>query len=233
MSERHVPSAWSSCLTIAGLTWKRLSRGRALYVSFVIAVLPILFAVITKSLGEGQGAELFVIQILVAAVLAPMFVAASIGEEIEDRTTTYLWSRPLPRWTVLAGKLLALAPVAAIISLASWWASAQVAWSVTPAWQTFVALGAGSITISLVATGISTLGPRHGMALSICYMLFFDLFLGGMPATLRELSVSHQIRSMSGLFPSETDSTSAAIAFVLIAGVWSVVALLRIRRLEA
>ena len=99
MTDRRVPTALSATATIASLTWRRLLRGRALWVSLAIALLPVLFAVIHRQLGmPPQQRDLFVFETLIQVLLAPMFVASSIGEEIEDRTTTYLWSRPVPRW---------------------------------------------------------------------------------------------------------------------------------------
>jgi len=231
--ERRIPSGLGTTATIAGLTWMRLVRGRALWVGALIAVLPVLFAGAMRSVGEHTGGELFGIEVLILAVLAPMLVGASIGEEIEDRTTTYLWSRPVPRWAILAGKLVALAPLAAVLVIASWIAASRIAWDSWPTVQTCIALGAGAVTISLVSAGISTLAPRHGMALTIVYMLFFDFPLGILPATIRELSIAHQVRSLAGTSPTETGATSAAIALAIIAGVWTLIAAVRVRRLEA
>ena len=109
---RSVPSGLATTRTMASLTLRRLTRGRALGVSLVIAALPVAYAAAMRAVGQtGIGQELFAFEVLVLAVLAPMLVGSSIGEEIEDRTTTYLWSRPVPRWAILAGKLAALAPV--------------------------------------------------------------------------------------------------------------------------
>ena len=48
------------------------------------------------------------VELVVMALLSSVFVASSIGEEIEERTITYLWSRPLPRWTLLVRSQLYL-----------------------------------------------------------------------------------------------------------------------------
>lgn len=230
---RRIPSWLATTLTIAALTWTRLVRGRALWVGFLIAVLPLMFAGAMRSIGESTGGALFGIEVVVLAVLAPMFVGSSIGEEIEDRTTTYLWSRPVPRWAILAGKLLALAPLAAVIALVSWTAACRIAWDIWPSLQTCGALVTGGFAISFVAAGISTLAPRHGTALTIIYMLFFDTPLGVLPATVRELSVSHQVRTLAGSSPFEAGPASAAIGLAIICGAWLLVAALRVRRLEA
>lgn len=227
-----VPGALASTLTMAGLTWKRLVRGRALWVCLVIAILPVLYAAAASRTGA-PGQELFVFEVLVAAVLAPMFVASSIGEEIEDRTTTYLWSRPIPRWSIVVGKLLALVPVASVVVVGSWALSGQLAWHHGPTARTCAALVSGVFVLSVVSAGVATLAPRHGMALSICYILFFDSPLGVLPATLRELSVTHQVRALSGMFTEETGTQVPLIALAALTAVWGLIAAARIRRLEA
>jgi len=229
---RTIPTGLSTTATIAALTWKRLLRGRALWVAILVSLLPVMFGIVTRSLGE-RPTELFGVEVLILAVLAPMLVGSSIGEEIEERTTTYLWSRPVQRWAVFAGKLVALAPLAAVIVIASWIVSARIAWDVWPPVQSCVALAAGAFTMSLLATGIATLAPRHGMALSIIYMLFFDFPIGILPATIRELSVAHQVRSLAGGAGAENDPVTAAIALAIIGLAWTLIAALRVRRLEA
>ncbi len=229
---RTVPTGLGTTATIAALTWTRLLRGRALWVAILVAMLPLAYAAVTRSINEPAGPELFAIEVLILAVLAPMLVGASIGEEIEDRTTTYLWSRPVPRWAVLAGKLVALAPLAAAIVIVSWIGAARLAWDTWPPLLSCAALGAGALTMSFLATGIATLAPRHGMALSIVYMLFFDFPVGILPATLRELSVAHQVRSLAGSNLLENDPVTAVIALAIISGVWILIAALRVRRLE-
>jgi len=225
-----VPSGVASTLTMAALTWKRLLRGRAIMVALAIALLPVAYVAIA---GRGVGPEVFVFEVLVTAVLAPMFVASSIGEDIEDRTTTYLWSRPIPRWAIVAGKLLVLVPAAAAIVLASWVLAANLAWHELPPARTCAALAIGVLAISVLSAGIASIAPRHGMALSIVYVLFFDSPLGVMPATLRELSITHQVRTLSGLYPGEDGVQQAAVALAIMVALWGALAAARMRRLEA
>ena len=123
----------------------------------------------------------------VLAVVPAMFVASSIGEEIEDRTITYLWSRPLPRWHVIAGKLVALAPVA-IGHLAPRLAGRRCKVGTDAPSRRDGRSSASPlprVAISMVAAGIATLAPKHGMALAIIYMLLFDVPVGEIPASLQ------------------------------------------------
>ncbi len=239
MTEKLIPSPGSTTLSIAYVTWLRILRRRALWVCMVIASLPVLYAgAMTSLISTGGraaviGNDLFALELLVLGLLAPMFVATAIGEEVEDRTTTYLWSRPIARWSVLAGKLLTLVPLMIVVVFISWSLAAWIAWGMMPPMRTYGALAVCTLSMSLVATGIGTLAPKHGMALTIVYLLFFDFPLGVLPQTLRELSVGHQVRTLSGLYPGEIGVLSAAVGLVAIALVWSVVAALRVRRLEA
>lgn len=228
------PGGLAATRTIATLTWRRLVRGRALAVSVGLALVPVAYALAMARGGWPVLAdELLGFELLVLAVLAPMLVASSIGEDIEDRTATYLWSRPVPRWAVLAGKLVALAPLVAVLAVASWGAATWVSgggWSLV---RSSGALAAGAVALSLIATGLATLGPRHGVALTICYLLFVDLPIGVLPVSLRALSASYQVRALSGLAPADAAIGSALLALGLLGAGWATVAALRIRRLEA
>jgi len=229
--------------TIARLTLKRLLRGQVLWVALGIALLPVVVAaVLRQSVHDPMeratfALDLYVVEMFVLSVVPAMFVASSIGEEIEDRTITYLWSRPLPRWHVTAGKLLALAPVAMVITLLGWLAAMKVGTeAVAPRW-TLVGIAAGALAISMVAAGIATLAPKHGMALTIIYFLLFDVPIGEIPASLQTLSITHQARGLAGIamhgVRSVPDRLTPAITMAVIALVWFAIGLWKIRRTEA
>jgi ABC-type transport system involved in multi-copper enzyme maturation permease subunit len=225
-----------SALVLAHLTLVRLMRGRAVWVSAIIALLPVAFAAAVRANGNPNVAmDVLAFEMLMLAIIPPMFVASSIGEDIEDRTTTYLWSRPVPRWSVLAGKLIALAPLASLLITASWLVAVYVGEHHLPSAQTTVALFAGALAISLVSSGLGTLLPKHGMAMTIAYMLFFDLPVGAMPISLAKLSVTHHARAIAGAIASDQDTTATegAIGLAVLGGLWLAVAVWRMRRLEA
>lgn len=229
----------NSSWTLASVTLRRIVRGRALWVAAAIAILPIGFAYL---LGQREDmnvertlAEVFSFEQLVLAVLPAMLVAASIGEDIEDRTTTYLWSRPIPRWAILAGKLIAAVPVICGLALASWCLAVLVMTGRPPSAASCLALVLDGVALCLVAAAIATLAARYAMALTICYMLFFDVPLGVMPAAIQNLSVSYHGRAIAA-FKDSLDPPSpvaSGIAIAAIALIWTVVAAWRIRRLEA
>jgi ABC-type transport system involved in multi-copper enzyme maturation permease subunit len=226
----------SATITIASVAVRRMLRGRALWVGAIVALLPIGYAALTaakQESGHASADSVFAFVQLMLAVLPALFVASSIGEDIEDRTITYLWSRPIPRWSILVGKLIATVPVIWVFSIASWCA-ASLAGGLEPTPESCLALLLGGTSLSIIAAAIATLAPRYAMALTVVYMLFLDLPLGVMPAAIRYLSITHHDRTIADLAANAEDSpTSAAIGVVAIGAVWGLVALWRIRRVEA
>lgn len=227
-------TAGATMLVIAALTWRRLLRGRSLWIAAIIALVPVAFGAVLRTQGSPQGLadELLTFQLLVLAVLPPMFIASSIGEEIEDRTMTYLWSRPIPRWTVVIGKLLALAPIAMALVVVSWHLGGRLGLASVPSARSHAALAAGAAAVSVIATGVAVLVPRHGMALTIGYMLF-DFWIGIMPASIQNLSVSYHVTAISFPAPGGPGVATAAAWLAVIAAGWLGIGLWRLRRLEA
>lgn len=228
----EVPSAASSVLTLARITLKRLTRGKALFICLVLALLPVLLAAIMRGFSRHSGPDaLFTIEDMLLALLPPVFVGASVGEEIEEKTSAYLWSRPIPRWAVLAGKLVALAPIAALLMVGSWIVAVKIGISALPSLRSCIALGGGAIAISFVAAGMSTLIPKYGVALAIIYLIV-DGVIGALPFSLAELSLTHQVRVISDLYSIAPSLVEPMIALVGVAGVWGTLGFLRIRRVE-
>jgi ABC-2 type transport system permease protein len=227
----------SPTLTIARVTVRRLIRGRALWVGAMIALLPSGYAALTaakRQEGFADPLSVFGFVQLVLAVLPALFVASSIGDDIEDRSITYLWSRPIPRWSVAVGKLIAMVPVIWLLSIASW-CVAIVAGAGAPTLASIGALVIVGTALSIIAAAIATLAPRYGMALTVVYMLFFDLPLGVMPAAIKNLSITEHGRSIANLKPAldALSAPAATVGIAIIAGLWAVIGLWRIRRLEA
>jgi ABC-type transport system involved in multi-copper enzyme maturation permease subunit len=221
----------TSVLVLARLTLTRVLRGRAVWVSAAIASFPLLFALAmrTKRDPSGLADDLLGFVQLLMAIIPAMFVASSLGEEIEDRTTTYLWSRPLRRWHVLAGKLVALVPIVCGLCVASWVVALALAGG-DPTLRGVLGIAAGAATASLAGAALSLLAPRFGMALTIAYLLF-DLALGALPAALRGLALSYHTRVIAGVEPGSVPTTVVELGVVAL--VWGAIATWRMNRLEA
>jgi ABC-type transport system involved in multi-copper enzyme maturation permease subunit len=229
-ADREVPPTSVLIRTLAGVTLKRLTRGKALWIAAVLAALPVVFASVLQARGRpASPSELLAPSLLLFAVLPALLVGASVGEELEDRTSTYLWSRPIVRWAVLAGKLIALTPIVVVLSVGGWVVASVVAGG-APSVAGGLGLAAGAIASSLVVAGIAVVVPRHGMALTIAYMLV-DLFVGELPVSVQQLAVTYHTRVLAGL-QGPPAIAAPLIGLVAIAGVWTAIGFRRIRRIE-
>lgn len=220
--------------TLAQLTLTRLVRGKTLWIAIAAALLPVVFAAIRNGQLEDTSrvaGEVLSFVMLLVAVLPAMLVAGSVGEDIEDRTATYLWSRPVRREAVIAGKLVALVPIAAAIVVVSWYAGARVGSGVAPPVASLGGIAAGVVAASLAATGIATLVPKHGTALTVVYMLLFDIPVGVLPASLRYLSITHLTDVLANERAKDSPAV-CAIALAIVGAIWLAVGILRIRRME-
>lgn len=228
--DRAVPPTSAMIRTLAGVTLKRLVRGKALWIAAVLAALPVVLATVFHAIGRSASQrELFAPTMLLFAVLPALLVGASVGEDIEDRTSTYLWSRPIARWAVLAGKLLALTPIVVALIVGGWVIAAGLA-AGPPSVTAILGLAAGAVATSLVVAGIAVVVPRHGMALTIAYMLV-DLFIGELPFSVQQLAVTYHTRVLAGLDGAPAIA-APLIGLAVIAGVWTAIGLRRIRRIE-
>ena len=237
MSEaaRDQLSGMEASLIQARWSAKRMVRGKTIWVAFTFAVLPVLFAMTMDQGGKPlEWSEFFVPLVMLAGVLAPMFMASSLAEEIEDKTFTYLWSRPIPRWSVVVGKLMASIPIAGGILCASVLACFALSKGGTTDMlvRGLVACVVGAAGICMVSAAFAILVPRAGMAVTYGYILVLDLPIGAMPFSLRNLSVTHQIREIAGV---GGEDKGAAIALVWLAGIggfWLAIAFWRLLRAE-
>jgi ABC-type transport system involved in multi-copper enzyme maturation permease subunit len=225
MSGARSPAAVSAVARVALL---RLGRSRAAWLALAICAVPLPFAGWLRDRPEPLH-DAFTIARLLLAIVPAWFVAAAIGDELEH--ATYVWARPLARWTVIAGKLVALAPLSALLIAASWVATAAIATDQLPPAVTVVAIAACALACSLAAAGIAVLAPRFAMALTIVYVLF-DLLIGELPASLRLVSLSHHATELAGFGPDPADAWTV-VGLAAIALAWLAVALIRVRSREA
>ena len=229
-----VPSSARAVLAIAALTWRRALRGRAPWVTAVLALLPVLYASLTYRYahrGDSQFARgVFGIVLLTLAISPAMNVASSLGEELEERTSAYLWSRPLARWTIAAGKLLALTPMVAVGAIAGIMLAHLSSDGDVPSGQVIAGVGLAALAFCIVAAAIATIAPKNGMTLAICYALFIDLALGALPISLRNISISYHATSIAGM--SVDSVSSGVVGIAVIVAIWSAIGLWRIRNIE-
>ena len=135
----------------------------------------------------------------ICLLLALFYGTSVLGEELEGKTLTYLFTRPMRRWQFVVGKYLGI--VAALLVPAG--GSVVAAWLLlgTPG-------GLALVTAILVATFGALLAynalfvlfgfliPRRAMIVALLYGVFFELILSFVPAVVNEFTVTYYLRSI-------------------------------------
>lgn len=233
MSRGRGLSGGHATRALAGLALTRAVRGKALWIALALVLLPLI--VVGVRVGLGHPADeiwetAFGTTLLVLPVVPSILVSASLSDELEEKTAAYLWSRALPRWSIVAGKLVGLAPIAAVIvvlGLTGAWALIGGP-SAIPA-DTFargvVGMAAGALAGATIAAMWATIVPRHAVAVSVVWLLFVDLPLGTLPVKVHYLSASFAALAIAGF---EATAADGVAAFALLIVVPTAIAIRRI-----
>jgi ABC-type transport system involved in multi-copper enzyme maturation permease subunit len=226
-------------LALARLALVRAVRGKALWVAMALSLLPLV--VVGVQLSLGQSAETmwetaFRLTILGLPIVPSVLIGPSLSDELEDKTSAYLWSRALPRWSIIAGKLLGLAPIAAaiaVVSLALAWLvmGGPGAIPVGTALRGFAGAGAATVVAATLVAALATLVPRHAVAVSVVYLLFVDNLVGGLPMKLRHISIAYGGHAVAGVDAS-TGPLVGALSLAIVGALGVTLAVTRIARME-
>ncbi|MCE9575199.1 MAG: hypothetical protein K8W52_18750 [Deltaproteobacteria bacterium] len=227
-----VLSGATATFEIARVTLTRTLRQRTLWGAAIVAALPLVLSVIFNAIARHHTRSIFEAAEATAAVLVGLMVAGAIGEELEERTMTYLWSRPMPRWALLTGKLAALVPLTIALGAGGAWLAMSLGAneSDTPG-RMALAIAMGLAARAAVATAFATLVPRQALALTIAYLFFIDLPLAIVPARLQVISIVFHEHELATRGMGES-VTSALVGLGAIMAAWLALAVWRIRRLE-
>lgn len=216
---------------------RRMLRGRTLWVAIIFAALPVAYTFLAGMNGDhGAWSDVFPLLGMLAALVAPLFMASSMAEEIEDRTYTYLWSRPLPRWSVVMGKLCASIPIAGSVVVASVVLCYLVGKGAggEQLERGIAGVLAGTVAACAVSAALAILFPRAGLALTYAYLLAIDLPIGAIPFSIRNATLTHQIRVLAGVSGVEPAPPvwQGTVWLLGIAAFWLAIAFWRLRRAE-
>jgi len=229
------PGGFAAALIQARWSALRMVRGRTVWVAWIFALLPVGFTMVMAQSGHSAAWKdvAFPLSMLIG-VIAPLFMASSMAEEIEDRTFTYLWSRPIPRWSVVVGKLMAAAPISAGILSVSTAACFALAEGGTPDLlaRGVAAALCGAVTTCAVAGGLAIGVPRAGLGATYAYLLALDYPVGWLPFSLRNLSVTYQVRQVAGAGEVDGGVVPAVFWLLGIAALWLAIGLTRLARAE-
>tara|TARA_R110002096_G_scaffold299503_6_gene494192 strand:- start:94790 stop:95524 length:735 start_codon:yes stop_codon:yes gene_type:complete len=233
----YAPSSVGAVMAIAQLTLTRFLRSKVIFVAGILAMLPLIPLLVATN-QDTEIAEnwrgLIGVSALVQLLVASLLTAPVIAEEIDDKTYAYLWSRPIPRWSILAGKLLVGSLVAIVmigISLGLGSKIANVSDVAT------IAKAVGGMALGVIATGciasaLGTLLPKHPLAVSVSYFLVLDFGIGVMPFAAARMSVMHNVIAISGVGPDANTIVTSILWLVGLSVFWTTITLRRLVRKE-
>lgn len=133
----------------------------------------------------------------ICLLLALFYGTSVLGHELDGKTLTYLFTRPIPRWKIVVGKFLGI--VAALIPAVtvSLVVSGLLLGTGMVHLLTLLAGSAGAVTAyAAVFTLIGFMIPRRAMIVGLLYGIIFEFVLSFAPALVNEITVTYYLRSM-------------------------------------
>jgi ABC-2 type transport system permease protein len=230
--------------TVYRLTLRQLSGRWRLVIMSVLAVMPVLVAVLvlrSDSTPSVREFEVVVMSTMLAGSIAPLIVlaigGAAFANEVEDRTLANLTISPVSRWRIAVPKLLAVITIAAPFIAASAFGTSWAAFLGDVRASIAVTISA-VVGVALYASAFVWLGlvTTQAIGVGLLYIVLWEGFCSGFVSGVRLLSIRHySIALMHGLderrFAGETHLSLAAVS-VVVAVVFAGFIVLAVRRLR-
>ncbi len=231
-------TGWQATTALARLSLKRAARGKALWVTLALSLVPTLYAIAYRladrvSSTRWEGAVMMTSLLL--TVIPPILVASSIADEIDDKTSAYLWSRALPRWSIVLGKYLGLVPIAIAAPLLAVSVSYAVLGPAAASTEDFaravLGLALGTIAAAAISAMIATVMPRFAVAGAVCWLLLIDAPVGALDLNLHVIAASFGARTVAG-FGGDASLASGLISLAVLTVGALAIAIRRMQRIE-
>jgi ABC-type transport system involved in multi-copper enzyme maturation permease subunit len=212
-------------LSLGEMLWSR----RTIFMGLVVG-LPVLMALVVRALvelgapvrvggGAATGPVVFGMMMWVffvrfsVPVLAVFYGTSLVADEVEDKTITYLFSRPIPRGAVLAGKYLAYLACTVFVVLpaivAVWLLVVPIGGSLGQGFPDLVA-DLGVVVLGLVVYGavfaLAGAVLRRPLLVGLIFVFGWEMFVLLLPGYLKRVSVAFYLQ---GLVPHTMPSDSA------------------------
>jgi len=166
----------------------------------------------------------------VVVVVMLFYGTALIGEEVDGKTLTYLFLRPVSKASIMAGKFLALAWIGAILVLPAVLAGYLILCLgrqplAREAGELAQMLGVTFVALLAYGSFFALLGAwlRHCLLAGLCYAFGWEGILAYLPGTTRKLTIAYYVQAMLGsggrgaLEPMVTLLLAAAVFFLIAA----------------
>jgi ABC-type transport system involved in multi-copper enzyme maturation permease subunit len=131
-------------------------------------------------------------------LLALLYGTSLLGRELEGKTLTYLFTRPVARWKVVAGKYLAIQAAVlppTLLSLAVTWYLLRQPGSPGLLGAMAVAAGGATVAYNALFVLLGFLFPRRALVLALVYGVF-EFLVSLIPALINTITVTYYLRSL-------------------------------------
>jgi ABC-2 type transport system permease protein len=182
---------------ILTLTARQLAGSRRLWLVLVLVALPVLAGLLFHLADSTTPRNEFADRItanLVASGILPLvmllFATSAFGNELGDRTIGYLVLKPLPRWRIVAPKLVAPVLVGGVpVAVSGLLAVAIIGnGDVGGAAATGIGLLVGALAYAAVFTWAG-LATRHALIFGLIYVFIWEAVLAAYLDGIRFLSI--------------------------------------------
>lgn len=236
---------------IAALTLRQLvGRGRTTLMG-ILALLPILLAIVYRLGGQDSDQAEWVARVLldglIVTTLLPLaalvYGTAALGAELEDGTAVYLLTKPVSRTSIVFAKLLAAWTLTAATVLASGLVAAAIGLAGAPGHGLLLGFAVGIVAGGLVYSALFvmlSIVTSRALIAGLVYVFVWEGLINGLFAGTRMLSVRHCTLGIAAFFVDLPASVfeaklapAAAVALMAIfGGVCLWVAIRRLQRFE-
>jgi len=195
--------------TVAWLQLRQMLAGKKVWMLTIFLLLPAGLSALIAAAGEWRGGEeeellkaIYLFMVYPQAVcllLALLYGTSLLNAELEEKTITYLFTRPVPRWKVFLGKYAALVPWLAAPSLASltgsWLLLGRPGGAALLGGMALAVLGSVAVYGAIFGL-VGVVFRTRTLVIGVLYAVIFEFFLSFLPAVVSALSVTHYLRSV-------------------------------------
>jgi ABC-type transport system involved in multi-copper enzyme maturation permease subunit len=210
-----MPSAGQSLGIYRRMHSTRLRRGRLRWAAIALLLLPVAATGAVVSFARDLFDPVMGLFFLFLLPFLPALGAsAMVSEEIENKTFTFIFARPAPRWTMVMGKYVALVvpmTIGCVISVIGVYLLASVRGTGEDFTNGLPHLGRvigatiiGTLVYGAMASVIGSWFTRHPFVAVILYFLLVEALLGSTPVIVNLLSMSWHLKNLAGLPLPET-----------------------------